>query len=111
MPEDLIIAELKGSSNSLWTISPPSRANLIDMLGTDEEFPITVSWSVQRCNPLMKKSPFMYLNYVTQKWMNYEVFISWDYRNVKCSNTPAQSAKSSSTVCCVMCIVSVWPLN
>ncbi|KAL6104091.1 piezo2 [Pungitius sinensis] len=48
MPEDLIIAELKGSSNSLWTISPPSRANLIDMLGTDEEFPITVSWSVQR---------------------------------------------------------------
>ncbi|XP_072220008.1 piezo-type mechanosensitive ion channel component 2 [Leuresthes tenuis] len=47
-PEDLIIAELKGSSNSLWTISPPSRANLIDMLGSPEEFPITVSWSVQR---------------------------------------------------------------
>uniref|UniRef100_A0A673BLE2 Uncharacterized protein n=1 Tax=Sphaeramia orbicularis TaxID=375764 RepID=A0A673BLE2_9TELE len=32
MPEDLIIAELKGNSNSLWTISPPSRKNLIDML-------------------------------------------------------------------------------
>lgn len=48
MAEDLYIAELKGSSNSLWTISPPSRKNLIEMLGTNEEFPITVSWSVQR---------------------------------------------------------------
>uniref|UniRef100_A0A3Q3LMQ3 Piezo type mechanosensitive ion channel component 2 n=1 Tax=Mastacembelus armatus TaxID=205130 RepID=A0A3Q3LMQ3_9TELE len=47
MPEDLIIAELKGSSNSLWTISPPSRANLIEMLESNEDFPITVSWSVQ----------------------------------------------------------------
>uniref|UniRef100_A0A3B4TXV1 Piezo type mechanosensitive ion channel component 2 n=1 Tax=Seriola dumerili TaxID=41447 RepID=A0A3B4TXV1_SERDU len=48
MPEDLIIAELKGSSNSLWTISPPSRNSLIDMLNSTEDFPITVSWSVQR---------------------------------------------------------------
>ncbi|XP_062285794.1 piezo-type mechanosensitive ion channel component 2 [Scomber scombrus] len=48
MADDLIIAELKGSSNSLWTISPPSRTNLIDMLGSEEDFPITVSWSVQR---------------------------------------------------------------
>ncbi|XP_058468470.1 piezo-type mechanosensitive ion channel component 2 isoform X3 [Solea solea] len=47
-PEDLIIAELKGSSNSLWTISPPSRTNLIEMLSSAEDFPITVSWSVQR---------------------------------------------------------------
>ncbi|MED6293425.1 hypothetical protein CHARACLAT_010484 [Characodon lateralis] len=47
--QDLIIAELKGSSNSLWTISPPSRLNLIEMLGSNEkDFPITVSWSVQR---------------------------------------------------------------
>ncbi|XP_061879241.1 piezo-type mechanosensitive ion channel component 2 isoform X2 [Entelurus aequoreus] len=45
---DLIIAELKGSSNSLWTISPPSRNALMDMLGLDEDFPITVSWSMQR---------------------------------------------------------------
>lgn len=51
--EDLTIAELKGSSNSLWTISPPSRTNLIEMLSTvKEEFPVTVSWSVQRyANP------------------------------------------------------------
>uniref|UniRef100_A0A3Q3DY68 Uncharacterized protein n=1 Tax=Hippocampus comes TaxID=109280 RepID=A0A3Q3DY68_HIPCM len=48
MPGDLVIAELKGSSNSLWTISPPSRDTLIDMLALDEDFPITVSWSVQR---------------------------------------------------------------
>ncbi|XP_071780421.2 piezo-type mechanosensitive ion channel component 2 [Centroberyx gerrardi] len=46
--EDLIIAELKGSSNSLWTISPPSRTNLMQMLDSKEEFPITVSWSIQR---------------------------------------------------------------
>uniref|UniRef100_A0A3B3UI10 Piezo type mechanosensitive ion channel component 2 n=1 Tax=Poecilia latipinna TaxID=48699 RepID=A0A3B3UI10_9TELE len=35
--EDLIIAELKGSSNSLWTISPPSRRTLIDMLGSKDK--------------------------------------------------------------------------
>ncbi|KAF3857972.1 hypothetical protein F7725_011173 [Dissostichus mawsoni] len=35
--EDLIIAELKGSSNSLWTISPPSRNNLKDMLSSNDE--------------------------------------------------------------------------
>lgn len=57
MAEDLIIAELKGNSNSLWTISPPSRKNLIEMLGTEkEEFPITVSWSVQRNLSLGAKS-------------------------------------------------------
>ncbi|XP_044075319.1 piezo-type mechanosensitive ion channel component 2 isoform X3 [Siniperca chuatsi] len=56
MYQDLIIADLKGSSNSLWTISPPSRANLIDMLGRDEDFPITVSWSVQRNFSLGAKS-------------------------------------------------------
>lgn len=48
LPADLIVAELKGSSNSLWTISPPSRKNLIDMLMSQEDFPITLSWSVQR---------------------------------------------------------------
>ncbi|XP_054602750.1 piezo-type mechanosensitive ion channel component 2 isoform X5 [Nothobranchius furzeri] len=47
-PEDLIIADLKGSSNSLWTISPPSRDTLIEMLKSKEEFPISVSWTVQR---------------------------------------------------------------
>uniref|UniRef100_A0A3B3X111 Uncharacterized protein n=1 Tax=Poecilia mexicana TaxID=48701 RepID=A0A3B3X111_9TELE len=62
--EDLIIAELKGSSNSLWTISPPSRRTLIDMLGSkdkrengeDQEFLITVSWTVQRNLSLGAKS-------------------------------------------------------
>uniref|UniRef100_A0A671VEB3 Piezo type mechanosensitive ion channel component 2 n=1 Tax=Sparus aurata TaxID=8175 RepID=A0A671VEB3_SPAAU len=47
--EDLYIAQLKRSSNSLWTISPPSRNTLIEMLNnTNVTFPITVSWSVQR---------------------------------------------------------------
>jgi len=58
--QDLTIAELEGSSNSLWTISPPSRNNLIDMLNsTTKEFPVTLSWSIQRCIPLQlhSKSP------------------------------------------------------
>ncbi len=47
--EDLTIAELEGSSNSLWTISPPSKKNLIKMLNsTDEKFPLTFTWSIQR---------------------------------------------------------------
>uniref|UniRef100_A0A3Q0T344 Piezo type mechanosensitive ion channel component 2 n=1 Tax=Amphilophus citrinellus TaxID=61819 RepID=A0A3Q0T344_AMPCI len=46
--KDLTIAELKGSSNSLWTISPPSRSNLIEMLNSTDDFSITLSWSVQR---------------------------------------------------------------
>ncbi|XP_051552940.1 piezo-type mechanosensitive ion channel component 2-like [Myxocyprinus asiaticus] len=47
--EDLRIADLKGSSNSLWTISPPSRVNLIEMLNeTGKEFPLTITWSIQR---------------------------------------------------------------
>ncbi|XP_008277902.1 piezo-type mechanosensitive ion channel component 2 [Stegastes partitus] len=45
--QDLIIAKLKGSSNSLWTISPPSRNSMIEMLESADDFPITVSWSVQ----------------------------------------------------------------
>uniref|UniRef100_A0AAZ3RL39 Piezo-type mechanosensitive ion channel component n=1 Tax=Oncorhynchus tshawytscha TaxID=74940 RepID=A0AAZ3RL39_ONCTS len=48
MPEDLTIAELEGSSNSLWTISPPSRTNIMEMLSSKEQFPITVAWSIQR---------------------------------------------------------------
>uniref|UniRef100_A0A8C7UHG4 Piezo-type mechanosensitive ion channel component n=1 Tax=Oncorhynchus mykiss TaxID=8022 RepID=A0A8C7UHG4_ONCMY len=38
--EDVTVAELEGSSNSLWTISPPSRKNLMDgpcSLGTKRE--------------------------------------------------------------------------
>uniref|UniRef100_A0A672L6F3 Piezo-type mechanosensitive ion channel component 2-like n=1 Tax=Sinocyclocheilus grahami TaxID=75366 RepID=A0A672L6F3_SINGR len=47
--EDLTIAKLEGSSNSLWTISPPSKENLIKMLSnTDEKFPLTFTWSIQR---------------------------------------------------------------
>uniref|UniRef100_A0A8C5CQV8 Piezo-type mechanosensitive ion channel component n=1 Tax=Gadus morhua TaxID=8049 RepID=A0A8C5CQV8_GADMO len=57
--EDLTIAELEGSSNSLWTISPPSRKNLIDMLQhPGEEFTITVSWSIQRNLTLGAKAEF-----------------------------------------------------
>ncbi|XP_054623072.1 piezo-type mechanosensitive ion channel component 2 isoform X2 [Dunckerocampus dactyliophorus] len=63
---DLIIAELKGSSNSLWTISPPSRNTLIDMLDSDEDFPITVSWSVQRNLTLGAKAEMASGKHVTK---------------------------------------------
>ncbi|XP_069033644.1 piezo-type mechanosensitive ion channel component 2-like [Embiotoca jacksoni] len=45
--EDVTVAELQGSSNSLWTISPPSRRYLSQVLNLDH-FPLTVSWTVQR---------------------------------------------------------------
>ena len=46
--EDVTVAELEGSSNSLWTISPPSRQYLSLVLGQDEDFPLTISWTIQR---------------------------------------------------------------
>ncbi|XP_060920541.1 piezo-type mechanosensitive ion channel component 2-like [Labrus mixtus] len=46
-PEDVTVAELQGSSNSLWTISPPSRQYLSQVLHLDH-FPLTLSWTVQR---------------------------------------------------------------
>ncbi|XP_042350944.1 piezo-type mechanosensitive ion channel component 2-like [Plectropomus leopardus] len=45
--EDVTVAELQGSSNSLWTISPPSRQYLSQVLSLDH-FPLTVSWTIQR---------------------------------------------------------------
>uniref|UniRef100_A0A9J7X3X7 Piezo-type mechanosensitive ion channel component n=1 Tax=Cyprinus carpio carpio TaxID=630221 RepID=A0A9J7X3X7_CYPCA len=35
--EDVTVAELEGSSNSLWTISPPSRKNLMDVLSKEDQ--------------------------------------------------------------------------
>lgn len=60
--EDVTVAELQGSSNSLWTISPPSRQYLSQVLNLDH-FPLTVSWTVQRSalsnqsSILINKSP------------------------------------------------------
>ncbi|KAG1930554.1 piezo-type mechanosensitive ion channel component [Pimephales promelas] len=45
--EDLRIAQLEGSSNALWTISPPSKKHLIEMLN-GETFPLIMTWSIQR---------------------------------------------------------------
>lgn len=45
--EDVTTAELQGSSNSLWTISPPSRQYLSQVLNLDQ-FPLTMSWTIQR---------------------------------------------------------------
>uniref|UniRef100_A0A8C5SZZ6 Piezo type mechanosensitive ion channel component 2 n=1 Tax=Laticauda laticaudata TaxID=8630 RepID=A0A8C5SZZ6_LATLA len=47
--EDITVAQLEGSSNSLWTISPPSRKNMIKELKADNrDFSLVVSWSIQR---------------------------------------------------------------
>ncbi|XP_077078207.1 piezo-type mechanosensitive ion channel component 2 [Siphateles boraxobius] len=42
--EDLKIAELEGSSNALWTITPPSKKNLLK----ENHFSLTMTWSIQR---------------------------------------------------------------
>ncbi|XP_040209885.1 piezo-type mechanosensitive ion channel component 2 isoform X2 [Rana temporaria] len=47
--EDIIIAELEGNSNSLWTISPPSRAMMIESIADlTHEFTLVVSWAIHR---------------------------------------------------------------
>ncbi|TRY55216.1 hypothetical protein DNTS_032685 [Danionella cerebrum] len=52
IPEDLTIAHLEGSSDSLWTISPPSRETLRTQLNqTANKFPLTFTWSIQRWSP------------------------------------------------------------
>ncbi|XP_067887336.1 piezo-type mechanosensitive ion channel component 2-like [Heterodontus francisci] len=57
MKEDILIAHLEGNSNSLWTISPPSRAKMIEELNDNaSKVSIVVSWSVQRNVSLGGKS-------------------------------------------------------
>ncbi|KAH0617821.1 hypothetical protein JD844_016445 [Phrynosoma platyrhinos] len=47
--EDITVAQLEGSSNSLWTISPPSRENMIkELKAIDSDFSLVISWTVQR---------------------------------------------------------------
>lgn len=47
--QDITVAELEGNSNSLWTISPPSKQKMIQEL-TDPNscFSVVFSWSIQR---------------------------------------------------------------
>ncbi|XP_056594418.1 piezo-type mechanosensitive ion channel component 2 isoform X1 [Triplophysa dalaica] len=68
--EDLTVAELEGSSNSLWTISPPSRKNLMDVLSKEDQFPVTMSWSIQRNLSLGAKAEFAMDKHVTYLDMN-----------------------------------------
>lgn len=47
--EDIIIAELEGNSNSLWTISPPSRDMMIESIADlTHEFTLVISWTIHR---------------------------------------------------------------
>ncbi|XP_043923294.1 piezo-type mechanosensitive ion channel component 2 [Protopterus annectens] len=47
--EDVTVANLEGNSNSLWTISPPSRNMMIERLNdTSSAFFLVISWSIQR---------------------------------------------------------------
>uniref|UniRef100_A0A8C4UGG9 Piezo type mechanosensitive ion channel component 2 n=1 Tax=Falco tinnunculus TaxID=100819 RepID=A0A8C4UGG9_FALTI len=47
--EDITLADLEGNSNSLWTISPPSRQKMIQgLLDFSAEFTVVLSWSIQR---------------------------------------------------------------
>ncbi|XP_026056683.1 piezo-type mechanosensitive ion channel component 2-like isoform X1 [Carassius auratus] len=68
--EDVTVAELEGSSNSLWTISPPSRKNLMDVLSKEDQFPVTMSWSIQRNLSLGAKAEFAVDKHITYLDMN-----------------------------------------
>uniref|UniRef100_A0A8C2GDG4 Piezo-type mechanosensitive ion channel component 2a, tandem duplicate 2 n=1 Tax=Cyprinus carpio TaxID=7962 RepID=A0A8C2GDG4_CYPCA len=68
--EDVTVAELEGSSNSLWTISPPSRKNLMDVLSKEDQFPVTMSWSIQRNLSLGAKAEFAMDKHITYLDMN-----------------------------------------
>ncbi|XP_030623248.1 piezo-type mechanosensitive ion channel component 2 [Chanos chanos] len=68
--EDVTVAELEGSSNSLWTISPPSRKNLMDVLSKEDQFPVTMSWSIQRNLSLGAKAEVAMDKHVTYLDMN-----------------------------------------
>ncbi|NXL71285.1 PIEZ2 protein, partial [Leptocoma aspasia] len=47
--EDITRADLEGNSNSLWTISPPSRNKMIQgLLDFDADFTLVISWTIQR---------------------------------------------------------------
>ncbi|XP_063307643.1 piezo-type mechanosensitive ion channel component 2 [Pelobates fuscus] len=47
--EDLTLAQLEGNSNSLWTISPPSRNMMIQGLeNLAFDFTLVISWAIQR---------------------------------------------------------------
>ncbi|XP_018428392.1 PREDICTED: piezo-type mechanosensitive ion channel component 2-like, partial [Nanorana parkeri] len=47
--EDITIAELEGNSNSLWTISPPSRKMMIESIADlTHEFTLVISWTIHR---------------------------------------------------------------
>ncbi|XP_066039676.1 piezo-type mechanosensitive ion channel component 2 isoform X5 [Chamaea fasciata] len=47
--EDITRAELEGNSNSLWTISPPSRKKMIQgLLDFEADFTLVISWTIQR---------------------------------------------------------------
>ncbi|NWH88616.1 PIEZ2 protein, partial [Aegithalos caudatus] len=47
--EDITRADLEGNSNSLWTISPPSREKMIQgLLDFNADFTLVISWTIQR---------------------------------------------------------------
>ncbi|NXH64004.1 PIEZ2 protein, partial [Rhabdornis inornatus] len=47
--EDITRADLEGNSNSLWTISPPSRQKMIQgLLDFEADFSLVISWTIQR---------------------------------------------------------------
>uniref|UniRef100_A0A4W3JHF6 Piezo type mechanosensitive ion channel component 2 n=1 Tax=Callorhinchus milii TaxID=7868 RepID=A0A4W3JHF6_CALMI len=57
LKEDILIVELEGNSNTLWTISPPSRAKMIEVLNDNTStVHFVISWIVQRNLDLGGKS-------------------------------------------------------
>ncbi|CAG7819154.1 unnamed protein product [Allacma fusca] len=47
-PEDILMAQLSGSSTSLWGISPPAKEKLIQELESNVSVSVVMSWSISR---------------------------------------------------------------
>lgn len=51
-PEDIVTAQIEGSSGALWRISPPSRAQMKrELYNGTADITLRFTWNFQRCVP------------------------------------------------------------
>lgn len=51
-PEDIVTAQIEGSSGALWRISPPSRAQMKrELYNGTADITLRFTWNFQRCGP------------------------------------------------------------
>ena len=51
-PEDIVTAQIEGSSGALWRVSPPSRAQMKrELYNGTADVTLRFTWNFQRCVP------------------------------------------------------------